>query len=555
LSGAAAGALAVGLLACAFRYLTISPLENDHFVMLARAQQVLYGDWPVRDFEDPGQPLFYLLTAGAAAIVGPALATPVLVTNIVLCVVLQAMAASCTYVLARRASGSALVGVAAAIITIVSSPRFYNTTKVIVPVVTILVQWRYADMPGVRRLIAIGGWTAVAFLLRHDYAVYVVASTIVLLAVRHASEPREAIGRITVYGGVALLCVSPWLAYVQWNEGLPEYVSAAVRFAASEGRRTATGRPQALYYLFALLPLCGLVLAFRPPSRKEPARFGAPGPPSRKEPAPFRPPSRTEAPRFGEAGPSSRTEPPRFGAAHLASASVLVLMMNAVFLRDVLLARLPDAIAPTVVLAAALMGHVFAARTLRAGALIVGAATIAFAAMSLGVAGYRVPTPAAIVRQTSRITDRLVHASPEIQPSPRYEAVVAYLAGCTAPGARVFVTGFGPQIPFLAGRPFAGGLPSWIPGYYETPADVARARRRLEREPVAAAVLLEGTAPFERSWPDLAAWFRARGFEDHAVARAGDVVRVWLPKPPSGVGFDEATGLPCVQSESRDSNP
>ena len=33
---------------------------DDHFVMLARAQQVLYGDWPVRDFEDPGQPLFYL---------------------------------------------------------------------------------------------------------------------------------------------------------------------------------------------------------------------------------------------------------------------------------------------------------------------------------------------------------------------------------------------------------------------------------------------------------------------------------------------------------------
>src|SRR5471032_3084057 len=66
LPGVAAGALAIGLLAFAFRYLTVGTIENDHFVMLARAQQVLHGDWPVRDFEDPGQPLFYLLTAGAA---------------------------------------------------------------------------------------------------------------------------------------------------------------------------------------------------------------------------------------------------------------------------------------------------------------------------------------------------------------------------------------------------------------------------------------------------------------------------------------------------------
>ena len=79
----------MGVLAFSFRYLTISPIENDHFVMLARAQQVLFGDWPVRDFEDPGQPLFYVITALVSRLTGHVLAT-----NLVLGLSRAALAAS-----------------------------------------------------------------------------------------------------------------------------------------------------------------------------------------------------------------------------------------------------------------------------------------------------------------------------------------------------------------------------------------------------------------------------------------------------------------------------
>ena len=64
-------------------------------------------------------------------------------------------------------------------------------------------------------------------------------------------------------------------------------------------------------------------------------------------------------------------------------------------------------------------------------------------------------------------------------------------------------------------------------------------------EDVSAALLLEGAAALEGSWPGLAAWFREHGFEEHEVPRVSGSVKVWLPKAAPGARVDEETGLPC----------
>ena len=52
-----ATAASLGALCFLYRYLTFRGFTNDHFVTLARAQQIVLGDLPVRDFLEPGLPL------------------------------------------------------------------------------------------------------------------------------------------------------------------------------------------------------------------------------------------------------------------------------------------------------------------------------------------------------------------------------------------------------------------------------------------------------------------------------------------------------------------
>jgi len=485
-------AVVVGSVAFAVRYALTGAIENDHFVTFARAIQVLYGDWPVRDFEDPGFPLSYLLSTAVAALFGSSL-----LVNVLLCVLLLAVTSAVTYLLVFRATESQTAAIVAAAFTVAVSPRLYNATKVIVPVVAIWLAWRYADHPRHRRLVALAMWSAIAFLLRHDYLIYVALGNLVLLIACHSRVPREAALRVAAYAALSLLFILPWLLYVQAYQGLPAYFSSAVRFTAAEGRRTATGSLPWVFFAFVAIPVAGLIVSFR------------------------------EGFHLTRGG--------------LASAAVMLLSLDVVFLRDVLAARIPDVAAPTAVVAAATAAHVLSTRAVTRGALI---AAMLILVLQITTKTSAPPQPGVAFRRLSDITQRLRRVSPEIMPNPSLAPLVDYLARCTGPDDRILVAGFGPEIPVLAHRPFAARLPTWIPGYYDDRAEVERAVTQLGRERLGAAVFLEGSMVVARFWPALLQAIQARGFEEHTAAPINSRVRVWLPHV-ADARPDAATDLPC----------
>jgi hypothetical protein len=278
-------------------------------------------------------------------------------------------------------------------------------------------------------------------------------------------------------------------------------VGAAVRFSAAEATRTA-GAPSAVFYLIASISLVALLLARRATGS--------------------------------------------LGAAHIAFAAVLVLLIDIAFLRDVIAARVPDVVAPTTIVIAWLAGRFVPPR---AASLAGGAGVIAAVAVTgflLARDGYGFPAPTDVVRQWRRVSDRLRRTAPEIATTPPHAALEAYAQRCTAADDRILTSGFGPEIPVLARRPFAGGLPTWIPGYYTATPDITRALAQLRRERVGLVVMLDGTPAFMRSWPQLAGSLEGEGFKPYSARTAGSMTEVWLPARAVGAPIDEDTGLPCA---------
>lgn len=462
----------------AFRFLSFSGFPNDHFVYVARAQQILLGDWPVRDFADPGFFLMYVASAATQAAFGHnLLGEGMLVFGGF------AIGAALTYGLARGAAGSAGVALGAVALQALAYPRSYSYPKLPLHALAILLCWSYLSRPTPGRRIGLGALTAIAFMFRPDHGVGI--GLIALMAIAWADSGTLASRARTIagFGAAILACLLPWLVLVQTSIGVPQYLASALGFTGRKAEVGAMGwvpfpfaagafnHEAFLYYAFWLLPIGGALVLWR---RRDAA---APMPDATRR---------------------------------LALVIVLAVFANATLLRNPLANRLGDVGVPQAILAAWLLSAAWRAvrettvplkLVVRFGTAVVFFA-LALSTVRLGAAEERLSNipilrPAAVVERARLVAWGLTHIDQSTGlPRPTdMPQLVSYLRACTQPDDRVMYVGYAPETYYFARRGFAGGHVVFEGGYNASPAEQALTVSRMQRERVPVIAMRESSTP------------------------------------------------------------
>jgi hypothetical protein len=526
-----------------WRVLTFTGFNNDHYIYLAGAQQMLLGEWPVRDFVDPGWPLMYSVSALARLLFGRGLFVELLVVAASL-----AIGAAFTVAAASRLSGSVAIALAVTLLEVLINPRSFGYPKILlyavagwafVAATSRLTSWRVA---------LLGVLIVVAFLFRHDHGLYIGAGALTAVACASWGEGARAVrARVAVLAGAILVLLLPWALFVQYEVGLVEYIRPGLEFSRAEADATVLralprldltgpiltqGNLEVwLFYLLYAMPVACLALAW---SRARHGRERWPG-----------------------------------ESAAVAAVSVMAIVMNLGFLRSPLAARLPDAMVPGALLGSWLIGLAWRTqgRTIRGVALAVATAVFVMSASAVlviadvsgelnraGVLGRR----GAMRERIADLMARLPKPMPERShiPSRNSEALMpfyAYLARCSSPSDRLVMTGLSPDVFVLANRGFAGGQMAFRPGFYATPDEQRTALSRMKSQSVPFVVVaLEEEAAFRSQLPLVAAHvdqhYEPLAFVPVPQTR-GLQLYVERGRPPASL--DAATGWPCFPVTGR----
>ncbi len=211
-------------------YLTTNQrLGSDDSYSIGIAQSFLRGDRPYLDFFDSGAPLAWWLS-----VLGQWLSGELVVGEIAVTVVVQALGLWLSYRLARRATGFvplslALVAVAA---ICTYTTQLYGYPKAVVYPMALWGIWWFLDRPTLWRTAVLAVVTTIAFLFRHDHGLYVGLGVLTALLSGFITDGAKAvIRRGVVFGVVAVGVLLPLLVIIQTREGLQPYFRDRVQLA------------------------------------------------------------------------------------------------------------------------------------------------------------------------------------------------------------------------------------------------------------------------------------------------------------------------------------
>jgi hypothetical protein len=476
--------VALFALAACFRFLALKAgFVNDHFVYITGGRQMLYGEWPTRDWIDPGLPLMFAASALAQKIFGPTLFAEAMLISVAF-----GLAAAFTAAAVRQLTGSMTLAIVAALVEIAAFPRTYSYPKIVAYAGAFWLYGWYLKAPSISRAGAMAAGVAIAFMFRHDHGLFLgVGATLTILL----GSPRRT-RDLAAFAGLALLLILPYLLYVQVHGGLLLYFRNGVEFSQREAARQwhvwprvfGDERPleSAMVYELYGIPLIALAVL---------------------------------ATTRASAGWKAI-------AARVGPIAVVALLVDFSFIRDPLGTRLADAIVPAAIVGAWLLARAFAPSPVRlvaaplalAAVTLLGASVLAVGSTHdeidrAGLLGHRQDIPKRFGERTADLKSRFVDYQ---MPTPASRLLVPffrYVDRCTRPDDRLLVGGFMVELPFYAQRPFAAGQ-EYFGSYFGSDANERFAFDRLKRQRVPFAVVpSDYQEEFDGRFPRVAGYVHA----------------------------------------------
>ena len=505
--------------------------HNDHFDRISRARQIArYGEWPYRDFFDPGYFMTEFVGAALQRLLGDSLLGDVLLSSVFI-----ATGTVLVATLSLHVSQSLVTSLVASILALAALPRAYDFDKVLFYPLAVAVCWRYVDLPTAKRVSAIAACGVIAALFRYDTGIYVAAAAVVAVVTVHAGEWNVLARRLGLLAAVVVCLSLPALLFLHVTAGLPHVVDQVVTYAIREGAGTRIAAPPVmvlntgawtfenanalLFYLMHALPLTGaLILTVK-----------------------------------GWSHSASRSE-----IAMVASLIVLCITLNLFILRHPVAARVGGMIGPAASLAAWMFHCVWQVRHKAAGFLLRTASIIVLALFvwSLSTAtGWQERLTRDLARP-SRFTNLLTTAaaSPpdaDLIGSRVQTALALYVRECTRPADRILVTLFAPEIAFFAQRGFAGGLVALHGGHWSEPRFQNRSLQLLTDNPPALVIQRSGDTDFREIYPLLARYFsenyRSVGTTESLVGPGPEKLVLLVRRDREPTATHSASSLPCFR--------
>jgi hypothetical protein len=524
----------------AFRFLNLkNGFPDDHFVHLAGGWQMTFGEWPTRDFVDPGLPAMFAASAAAQWLLGDTL-----YSEVVLVAVAFGAAAAFTMLAVRQLTGSMILALLAAIAEVAIVPRTYGYPKLLLYAVGFWLMARYAVRPTIARAAMMAAMVVIAFLFRHDHGLFLGTGGVLVAALSTPERNPRAVLRSTgIFAALVAVLLVPYLLFIEAYMGIGLYIRTGIEFSRAEAARQGHVWPSlfgenrlqaALLYECYVVPLIALAVVL---VRQRPER-------QHEE------------------------------IAQIVPMAVVALMVNFGFIREPLGTRLPDAIVPLVVLGTWLIwcawapgrpvqkdrpyttGPFTAYRLIAMAVSVVAFVVVGASIVRAGSTIEELDRAALLARwdtipgrfgeradqYKTRFDDYLIPSGEVFRLVPFFN----YLDRCTTRAHRLLNVGFAVEVPYFARRAFAGGI-SYFAGYPAVPELDQRVLTKMRSEVVPFVLIAsEFAKEFPARFPLTERYVRVRYTPLLDVKIRDDLTMHILidPNLPSR-GRDQETGYPC----------